>query len=183
MTEFLCWTFRPSNAAQLKQCVEDAFADAIYPGNGDRDIVVSGCPGCCAECGETHALFRGKHWRELAGSGEPLLTCCWGGLPLLTAAAWRFYLPAYLLRSLSGGDDAEDCLTSALYSLAPSMPEPGRHDFDTERYSGLTAAQQKCIAAYAHTAVEAGGDDAAFDRASAFWNAKVYKAHAAQGAA
>lgn len=168
MTEILYWTFRPPNAEELKRCVEDAFADAVFPGDGDGDIIVSGFPDCCGECNRTHALFQGKQWRELAQSGEPLLDGVYGGLPLLTAPAWRYYLPAYLLRSLSGGDDAEDCLTTALYSLAPSPPEPGRRHFDTERYRGQNAAQQNCLAAYARSAVEAGGEDPAFDRAFAF---------------
>lgn len=172
------WTFRPTNAQELKRCVEESFADAVYP--GDDNITLSACT--CGECTETRAFFEGKHWRDVAATGQ-LFQVGWGGLPILSEEAWRFYLPAYLIRSLNRGEDAEDCLTLALYSLAPSIPKPGCRDFDTERFRGLTAAQQKCIAAYARTAVDAGGGDDAFDEASAFWNGKVTEAQAEQGVA
>jgi hypothetical protein len=166
------WTFRPPNAQELKRCVEEAFADEVYP--GDDNITISGC--ICGECTETRAFFGGKHWRDVAAMGQPFQVG-WGGLPILSAEAWRFYLPAYLIRGLSGGND-DDALTTALYSLTPDAPDQiSRRDF------GLSVAQQRCIAAYARAAVEAGAGDPAFHIAAAYWEGRAAEAQAEQGAA
>ena len=120
--EPLYYTFRPGNAQELMRLVRGAFAESVYPGEGDRDLIVSGYPECCAECGETHALFQDKSWREVAESGEPQQNFGWGGLALLAPQAWRYYLPAYLSVSLSGGKGAENALECALYALTPWAP-------------------------------------------------------------
>ncbi len=171
MLDDLFWTFRPANAAELKQGIEEAFAEAVYP--GDDNITISACT--CGECTETRAFFGGKHWRDVAATGQPF-HIMWGGLAILSPEAWRFYLPAYMLLSLKGDGDPGDTLVCALYSLAPDRTG-GSLDLFTERTSAFSAAQQECLAAYARAAVDAGAEDevsdAAFDVAAVYWEGKV----------
>ena len=166
MEDELYWTFRPANAEELKGCIREAFAEAVYP--GDDNITISDCP--CGECTETRSFFQGKHWREVAATGQPF-HLMWGGLAILSPDAWRFYLPAYMLLSLRGDGDPGDTLECALYQLSPGPA--GRHDWFTERTSAFSVAQQECIAAYACAAVESGAEDEAFDAAASYWKSKV----------
>ena len=175
MTEDIYWTFRPPNAKELKQGVQDAFTNVVYP--GDDNITISACP--CQECSDTREFFQGRHWREVVGSGQPLQLVGWGGLPILSPQAWRFYLPAYLLVSLNGGDGAEEALTCALYSLSPLGMGTGHLvDWFAERAFCLSVAQQKCISAYACAVLESHAQDEvvpdeAFAVAATYWKSRV----------
>ncbi|MDQ2801012.1 MAG: hypothetical protein M3Y13_15375 [Armatimonadota bacterium] len=172
----LFWTFRPSNAEQLRRDIYAAFADAVYP--GDDNITISGCP--CGECSETRAFFAGKHWREVAATGQPF-HLGWGGLAILSPEAWRFYLPAYMILSLKGDGDPGETLECALYQLSPD-PAETPSDFFTERTRAFTAAQRECLAAYTCAAVDAGAEDAAFEAAAAYWKGQAAGTKAEQGA-
>ena len=163
----LFWTFRPVNAEELKQCIEEAFAEAIYP--GDDNITISDCT--CGECNETRAFFGGKHWRDVAATGQPFHVG-WGGLAIMSPQAWRFYLPAYMLLSLRGDGDPGATLECVLYSLSPD-PAGAYVDVFTERIRAFSAAQQGCLVAFACAAVEAGAEDKAFNAAADYWKAKV----------
>ena len=164
------WTFRPSKAEELKARIREAFAEAVYPGNDN--ITISACS--CGECTETRAFFEGKHWRDVAATGQPF-QIGWGGLANLSPDAWRFYLPAYMLLSLKGDGDPGETLECALYSLSPH-PTIG-NDLFTERMNAFSIEQQKCIAAYACAAVEPDEEDKVFDeayvRAASYWKSKV----------
>ena len=189
------YTFRPDNAEELKRWVQDAFSDVVYPGNGDRDIVVSGCPSCCAECGETHELFQGKHWREVADSDEGLQNFGWGGLALLTPQAWLFYLPAYLIVSLSGGDEAENALDCALSALTPWPPEGLGElgggvidyvklsaDWFSERAFSFSLAQTECLAAYLCAVSVSAPDDKTYADLATYWKDRAAQARPEQSA-
>lgn len=169
MIDDLFWIFRPANAAELKQGIEDAFAEAVYPGHDN--ITLSACP--CGECTETRVFFEGKHWRDVAAAGQPF-HIGWGGLAILSPEAWRFYLPAYMMLSLRGDGDPGETLECALYSLAPDQTG-GSLDLFTKRICAFSAAQQECIAAYARAAAGADNEvsDAAFDAAAVYWEGKA----------
>ena len=178
--ESLYYTFRPGNAEELTRLVREAFAEAVYPGEGDEDLIVSGFPDCCAECGETQALFQGKSWREVAESGEPLQNCGWGGLALLTPKAWRYYLPAYLNVSLSGGAGAENALECALYALTPwapsGLPEcyvKSSAQWFTARAFDFSAAQLGCLAAITHAASVSAPEDEDWDALATYWQSRT----------
>ncbi len=187
------YTFRPDNAEKLKRWVQDAFADVVYPGDGDRDIIVSGSPSCCAECGETHELFRGKHWREVAES--ELQNYGWGGLALLTPQAWLFYLPAYLLVSLSQDAGAENALDCALGALTPWPPaglgELGggvidyvklSADWFSERAFNFSLAQTECLAAYLCAVSVSDPEDKRYADLAIYWKDRAAEAKAEQSA-
>ena len=174
--ESLYYTFRPGNAEELTRLVREAFAEVVYPGKCDGDLIVSGCPSCCAECGETHALFQGKSWRELAESAESLQNFEWSGLALLTPSAWRYYLPAYLSVSLSGGAGAENVLESALRALTPwppaELPESygkSSAEWFAARAFDFTAPQLECLAAYTSAASVSAPEDEDWDALATYW--------------
>ncbi len=167
----------PDNADELKRCVEDAFADAIYP--GDDNITISDCD--CAECSDTREFFGGKHWRVLVETDQNLMFL-WGGLAIMSPEAWRFYLPAYLISGLGEGiedwakaNKAEDARQAALWALSP-LGNAGRLiDLFEERASGFTLAQQDCIPAYAQAMSALEPDEENYAAAAAFWKDRVVR--------
>lgn len=195
----LFYTFRPGNAEPLKQCVAEAFADAEYPGDGNISISACGC----GECTDTRAFFGGNHWRDLAASGQSLPTH-WAGLSILSPEAWRFYLPAYLMVGLSGGDNpqeavgsevdaaeytrnyqgdaATDAMDSALWAISPHNKDLGK-DYYQERYFGFSAPQMECLAAYAATASQSQPEDENCKAAADYWALRAAEAKTQQGAA
>ena len=156
----------PSNADELKRRIEDAFADTVYP--GDAHIATN--PDHCDECSATDDFFRWRHWQELSGPNQKLQTG-WGGLSFLSPPAWRYFLPAYLLVGLGGGEHGEDAAWSALYALSPSTSDLA--EYFQERASGFTPVQQKCLAAYAAAFSEMEPEDDTYQAAAAYWKEKA----------
>ncbi len=156
---------RPSNADALKQCIEDAFGNTVYP--GDAHIATN--PEHCDECSETDAFFRGRHWQELSGPDQELQTG-WGGLSFLSPPAWRYFMPAYLLAGIGDGEYAEDAAQSALFALSPSKGDLA--EYFQERASGFSPAQQKCLAAYAAAFSDMEPEDDTCQAAAAYWKEK-----------
>ena len=188
-------TFGLDIAEKLKPWVAEAFANVAYPGDGDRDIIVSGCPRCCAECGETHELFRGKHWLEVAESEEGLQNFPWGGLALLTPRAWGFYLPAYLLVSLSGSAGAENAMDYALCALTPWPPAglaelgggvidyvKSSSDWFSERAFNFSVAQVDCLAAYVCAVSLSDPEQTDTANLATYWKERAAEARAEQSA-
>ena len=189
--DLIYYTFRPGNAEELKQSIEAAFAEAVFPGDGDADIIVSGYPGCCAECGETHAMFCGKHWREVAASETGPQDFGWGGLALLTSAAWKFYLPAYLIISLSGGEGAENAQDCAISALTPWPPKglealgggvidyvKQSADWFAARAFSFTGAQLDCLAAYMAAVGQSDVENGDWKALAAYWAGRAAEARA-----
>ncbi len=151
---------------ELRRCVETAFADAVYP--GDSNIATN--PGCCDECRYTDDFFRGRHWREL--TSEQKLPTGWGGLSLLTAAAWRFYLPAYLLLGLSQSEYAHDTAETVMFQLGP-RDTADLEGFFQERSSGFSDAQQECLAAYTRYFSERDPEDEDYQATADYWQGRM----------
>lgn len=170
------YKYRPDDAEELKQCIESAFAKAVYP--GDHNIADN--PEHCDECRETDEFFRGRHWRELADSGQRL-QFGWGGLSFLSPAAWRFYMPTYLLVGLGESEYASDASWNALFALSP--PKSAElADYFLERASGFSLAQQECVAAYAVAFSEMEPEDEDTETTAIYWMEKVAETIAKQGA-
>ena len=161
------YSYRPDNFEDLQRWVEQAFADAVYP--GDDSIATN--PDHCEECSETDAFFRGKHWRTLVASGQRL-QFGWGGLSFLSPKAWRFYMPAYLLVGLSESEYAVDSSWSALFALSPPQ-SADLEEYFRERASSFSLAQQECIAAYASAFSAMEPDDETYKTAARYWQEKV----------
>jgi hypothetical protein len=130
-----------SEAEELRQQIETAFAEVEYPGD---DRLVYDTSGDHLECNEVAAAFRGKHWKEI-----PLDTLRYhsSGIFFLTPEAYRFYLPAYLIAGSLHYDQADLIPDSVVSSITPPSDE---RNFDVyqRRMEGLTPPQRKALRSF-----------------------------------
>lgn len=134
-------------ALDLATAVIEAFSSAPRPAAAEI------APHAfCEECADVAAYLEGRD--PLAFDNEALLGCIWD-LPLLSAEAKRYYLPAWLLASISDpqGADATDALVYALDS-----------DHRWEPDGGYTEAQRAVIVRYLESLIEQLDDETGF-----FW--------------
>lgn len=153
---------RPNRIAELRRCIEEAFAGIPYPG----DDHIAEHPDHCPECRFTDDFFAGRHWHDLAVADR--LPTGYGGLSFLTPRAWRFFLPAYLLMGLGDGEWAGDAADTAMFHLAPPQ-DPGLQDYFRERAEGFSAAQRACLAAVTAWFYEQDPDRLPYLEAAAYW--------------
>ena len=96
----------------------------------------------CPECAELAARFSGKRWNEIARSdleGNPSPS-------LLTATAFRYYLPAMMLHAIKNAAML-DCFPASLVGvLSPPGGKPSAHMGHT--FAGITATQAAAIVAF-----------------------------------
>jgi hypothetical protein len=119
----------------LKAKVAAAFGDVPRPAAGG--LVSCGCP----ECAALAKSFAGADWREV---GAQLLEQNYDQLPLFSPAAFRHYLPAYLLYSLEHFEYAGVCQYT-LYQLTPGKETEGSAAHYAERFSDFTPAQMDAV--------------------------------------
>ncbi len=81
--------------------ITDSFESLEYP--GDLNIVYDNT-GTHLECMEVQQAFQGKHWCEVT---DEVLLRQNAGLFFMTPAAFRFYLPAYLLFVVQAFDQSD----------------------------------------------------------------------------
>jgi hypothetical protein len=84
---------------QLRLDIVQAFAQTPYPGD---DALVLGDASYDPEYREVAAAFRRKQWRQLSPA---FVHQHRDVLPLLSPAAFRYFLPAYLLACSDEGAD------------------------------------------------------------------------------
>jgi hypothetical protein len=122
------------NAA--RKAIEAAFPVAPLP--MPEEIRNDHCP----ECRELATRFSVRPWPELTLgelSGNPSPS-------LLTVAAFRYYLPAMMLRSMERRREL-DCFPMSLVSeLSPTGGNPSEHG--RERLGGFTVSQSHAILAF-----------------------------------
>lgn len=82
-----------------RELIEAAFAEVPYPGDDNIALHEN-----CLECDDLRAYLRGKSWRDLK---FPELRSFHESLPLLTPVAFRYFLPGYMLASLSDFEHAD----------------------------------------------------------------------------
>lgn len=81
--------------------IREAFAETPYPGD---DILVVAKPGEDPECDQIAENFRGKSWQEVS---VDMIGNFADSLPLFTSQAFRYYMPAYMLASLTPAADLD----------------------------------------------------------------------------
>jgi hypothetical protein len=131
---------------ELSTAVRDAWAGTPPPA---RDNIA---PHPCEECDGVSDYLAGRD--PMTFDADTLLGCVWN-LPLLSAEAKRYFLPAWLLASIRDprGTDATDALVYALDSS---------HRWDPE--GGYSEAQRAVITDYLEAMVEPLDDSTGF-----FW--------------
>jgi hypothetical protein len=96
----------------------------------------------CPECAETNAIFAGKRWEEIVVAdlaGNPAVS-------LLTAAGFRYYLPALMLRCVEAPEEG-DCLPAGMIGmLSPPNGKPSARL--AELLGGFDQAQVAAVRAF-----------------------------------
>lgn len=96
----------------------------------------------CDECAEVSNAFGARPWTEVA-----LRDIVGKETALLTAAAWRYFLPAMISWCVRDPEALDPLPDFLVYQLEP--PEPGKNDeWFAERKGGFSDAQREVIVAY-----------------------------------
>lgn len=152
---------------QLRATITSAFADVPHPGDA---ALVTGDVSYDPEYRAVARAFGSKHWCELS---RAFIREHDDALPLLRPAAFRFFLPAYLLACVDDGPDLGTAPLNVVSSLSP--PEPS--DVDSvrafsERAAAFTVAEARAITAYLKLARDRepeGSAKGAASRALDYW--------------
>jgi hypothetical protein len=142
--------------AQVAQAlIREAFSSVLYPGDDNLLGSVEGI-----EPYRVEAEFRGKaDWTLLA---PEFIDQAPGGLAsalsFLSSAAFRFYIPAYMLADIDGKLQRADPFFHLTYGLDDSSRvehvNPGRYgtmtwfDYAQDRFKEFDGAQRRAVAAY-----------------------------------
>ena len=127
-----------AHAEQIVQQIRDAFANVPQP---PADALVN---NHCCECAETSAAYAGKRWAEV--SLEELLRGI--EISLLTASAWRYYLPAFLIWTIRNPDAVGVLEDNLVFQLEPPREGRGVPEWFNERAPGFSPKQRRAIAAF-----------------------------------
>jgi len=140
--------------------IRTAFLPASSPAD---DPIVLALPGDDPECDQILKAFGGRDWKEV--SSETVRKFA-DALPLFTPAAFRYYLPAYMLASLEegGGEpfsnaepdsgfDNGDVMDFVLFRL--TLPEAVEDcSYFLERAQQFSGRERGAIARYLETVAE-----------------------------
>jgi hypothetical protein len=144
---------RGSKARILAAQIEEAFQGIPYP--GDNDLVTQG-EGCDPERSEIASAFAGKLWRDLS---LPFLRYHHESLFFFSPAAYRFFLPAYLLACVLSYEKAGNITNSVVFSLTLPNGFGAKRDRFLERMNGLSASQKRTITNFLYFFLEEHSGD------------------------
>jgi hypothetical protein len=116
-------------ARVTKRQIQNAFAEILYP--GDENLVASDDD---PEGSEIAAAFAGRDWKEIT---TEQLRAHGYALPLFTPAAFRYYLPAYMIGCTDAYYDVGAALDGVIFNLTPP---PQRSGWEWDHF--WTRAQQ-----------------------------------------
>lgn len=127
----------------VKAKILEAFGATPYP--GDENLVVDQS-GYDPECIEIVTAFTGKDWKDVS---VEMLRKHKEALPLFTAAAFRYYLPAYMSGCADAYHDVDVALDSVLFNLAPPEPRSGwEWDFFWVRVQQFSELEREAIRSF-----------------------------------
>jgi hypothetical protein len=121
----------------------------------------------CCECAEVSAAYAGKDWTEV-GLADVLAG---RETALLSAAAWRYYLPAVMTWCVRAPVEVDVILDNLVYQLEPPAEGRGVPAWFEERARGFSDAQRAAIVAYLRWCRERGALVPHVDGALAHWTA------------
>lgn len=126
------------SAEAIVEQIAAAFAGVEHPG---REALFN---RHCCECAEVSDAFAGRPWTEI--TLQHLLEG--RETALLTAAAWRYYLPAMMIWCVREPDAVGVIQDNLVYQLEPPGDDYGVPAWFSERAAGFSGAQRAAIAAY-----------------------------------
>jgi hypothetical protein len=121
-----------------KQIIE-AFTSAERPSK--KDIA----PHECEECEELRETFSGLRWDSIP---PEVVDSNFGQLPLLSAKAYHYFLPSYILRCLDELDSSSMVCEFTIYSLSPTLNREEDGRWYLERTRQFTATQKGAVASF-----------------------------------
>lgn len=134
-----------SLAQTARTKIREAFGGSEYP--GDDNLVRDS--GHDPECRELAAAFRGKAWESIS---TQMIRGHKDAFPLFTPAAFRYYLPAYLLGCIDARSEVDVAWDSVIFHLAP----PSKSVRFTERAEGFTDLQADALVSFLELVDAAG---------------------------
>ena len=120
------------------QDIRDAFADTEQPPRAA--LFNNHCPECVA----VSAAYAGKPWADIT------LDDVVRGLEtsLLSASAWRYYLPALLIWTIRAPETVDALQDNLVYQLEPPAAGRGVPEWFNERAHGFSIQQRRAIVAF-----------------------------------
>ena len=159
------WGFTDSElrtGVDLAYDVETAFEDRSLP---EDDTIVKTPGEHWAD--NVASSFRGKHWRDVS----PALVSEYRiSLSLFTSDALCFYLPAFLVLSLTWPGATLDMALDALFSIFTPPVGPDDSEFD-RRFVSLSPPQRLTVSRFVeyYVAIETSSPDDGRERTIAYW--------------
>jgi hypothetical protein len=126
------------DANDIIQQISNAFAGVEQP---PREALFN---GHCCECAETSEAYAAKRWMDV--TLEDMLRG--RETALLTAAAWRYYLPAFMIRAIREPKAVDVLQDNLVYQLEPSGAGGSVPEWFAERSVGFDEPQRQAICAY-----------------------------------
>jgi len=120
---------------EVRARIHDAFQAETAP---DPDGLTMHRP--CLECEEVATVLGGRHWTDVAPA---LVSKVKEAMPLLSRAAFRHYLPAFMTCSIDDRAAVDVMWLSLILSLKPRRGT----DFEA-RVQGFTEEQSRAIATF-----------------------------------
>lgn len=136
---------------KLKSEIEDVFSEVPYP--GDDNLVEKAYP----EYLEAAAVFKGIRWQDWKECPREFLLKATQNISFLSPAAFRYYLPLYMIQCLVDYACSYPFPGEVITMLAPSSC-PGQ-DFLTPRLQPLTGRQLSTIISFLEYMKRAHAED------------------------
>lgn len=119
--------------------IEAAFADRTSPAD---DALLH--PEC-SDDGDIADFYGGPDWRSL---GDETIVRNYAAASFFSAAAFRYYIPAFMVWSLKNPDSVEYVVESTLRAFNPDDGGKSLRAFQISKYADLTPPQRQAVAAY-----------------------------------
>jgi hypothetical protein len=130
-------------ADAVKLRILEAFETTPYPGDGG---LVTDQSGYDPESSEIANAFKGKDWRDVS---VEMLRSYAEALPLFTPAAFRYYLPAYMIGCVDSRYAVDVALDSVLFNLTPPKDRSGwEWDFFWTRAQRFSKREREAIRSF-----------------------------------
>lgn len=119
--------------------IEKAFADLPHPG----DTLLH---SSCQDDTDIRPFYGIQDWRE---ASSQMIEREDAALCFFSPAAFRYFLPAYLIWTLNNYDTSESpTVNSTIYSLDPTSARADLQPFMRSKYSLLSQAQRHAVIAF-----------------------------------
>lgn len=117
---------KPISRNAVKKKILEGFSATPYPGD---EHLVNVPLSTNADYRELESAFKGKDWRDVSAQ---IVRDQKESLPLFTPAAFRYYLPSYMMHCVESPREVDVALDSVLFNLTPPKKRSG---WEWERFA------------------------------------------------